>query len=82
MFVSNLYKLFITNQTSKFISRKEDDMQRKIIDDRTHEEINISEIRYRRLFETMAQGVIYYDATGKTIFANPSAERILGFSPG
>ena len=32
----------------------------------------------RRLFETMSQGVVYQDADGRIISANPAAERILG----
>ena len=39
-----------------------------------------SEARFRALFETMAQGVVYQDAEGKTISANPAAERILGLT--
>ncbi len=39
-----------------------------------------SEARYRRLFETMAQGVAFQDAGGRIINANPSAARILGLT--
>lgn len=39
-----------------------------------------SEQRFRTLFETMAQGVVYHDATGQITLANPAAERILGLS--
>lgn len=39
-----------------------------------------SEIKFRRLFETMTQGVIYYDNKGKAISANAGAEKILGKS--
>ena len=39
-----------------------------------------SEENYRRLFETMAQGVVYQSADGKIISANPAAEKILGLS--
>jgi PAS domain S-box-containing protein len=39
-----------------------------------------SETRFRSLFETMAQGVVYYDSEGKIISANPAAERILGLT--
>jgi two-component system cell cycle sensor histidine kinase/response regulator CckA len=39
-----------------------------------------SEKRYRTLFETMAQGVLYRDAEGRIISANPAAEKILGLS--
>lgn len=37
-----------------------------------------SEKKYRRLYETMAQGVIYHDLDGRITSVNPSAERILG----
>lgn len=37
-----------------------------------------SESQYRTLFETMAQGVIYHNADGKIISANPAAMRIMG----
>ena len=39
-----------------------------------------SEAQYRTLFETMAQGVVYQDASGKITSANPAAERILGLT--
>jgi PAS domain S-box-containing protein len=39
-----------------------------------------SEERYRRLFETMVQGIVYQDANGNIISANPAAERILGLT--
>ena len=39
-----------------------------------------NELRYRTLFETMAQGIVYFDADGVVTSANPAAERILGVS--
>ncbi|WP_291323179.1 PocR ligand-binding domain-containing protein, partial [Desulfonatronospira sp.] len=39
-----------------------------------------SDEKHRRLFETMAQGVIYQAADGAIISANPAAERILGLT--
>jgi len=39
-----------------------------------------SEERYRTLFETVAQGVVYQDAQGRIQSANPAAQRILGRS--
>ena len=39
-----------------------------------------SEQKHRRLFESMSQGVIYYNESGKIISVNPAAERILGLS--
>ncbi len=36
--------------------------------------------KYRILFDTMVQGVIYQDAEGKIVSANPAAEKILGLS--
>ena len=39
-----------------------------------------SEERYRTLFETVAQGVVYQDAEGRITSANPAAQRILGLT--
>ncbi|MBN2693578.1 response regulator [bacterium] len=39
-----------------------------------------SEERYRTLFEEMTQGVVYHDKTGKIVFANSSALKILGLT--
>ena len=39
-----------------------------------------SERRYRTLFETMAQGVVYQDMDGNITTANPAAQRLLGLS--
>ncbi len=47
---------------------------------RAEEVIHESEQRFRTLFETMAQGVIYHDSKGRVISANPAAERILGLT--
>jgi PAS domain S-box-containing protein len=50
-------------------------------DEKTAWEImHTSDERYRLLFETMAQGVVFYDRSGTIISANPSAERLLGFT--
>jgi PAS domain S-box-containing protein len=42
--------------------------------------LNESEMRYRFLFETMAQGVVYHSSDGRIINANPAALRILGLT--
>jgi PAS domain S-box-containing protein len=39
-----------------------------------------SEEKFRTLFETMSEGVVYQDAEGKITSANPAAERLLGLS--
>ena len=39
-----------------------------------------SEEKYRTLFETMAQGVVYQNRNGEITSANPAAHRILGLS--
>ena len=44
------------------------------------QELRESEKRYHTLFSTMALGVVYQDAEGAIINANPAAERILGLT--
>jgi len=44
------------------------------------EALRESEQKYRSLFEALEQGVIYLNAAGEVIIANPAAERILGLS--
>ena len=39
-----------------------------------------SEKKYRTLFDSMTQGVVYHDADGMIISANPAAQKILGLS--
>lgn len=39
-----------------------------------------AEKKYSRLFESMAQGVVYQDVEGKIFSANPSAVRLLGLT--
>lgn len=47
---------------------------------RNEKALQESEKRYRSLFETMLQGVVYQDAEGKIISANPASEKILGLT--
>jgi PAS domain S-box-containing protein len=43
-------------------------------------ELQQSEIKFKILFETMTQGVIYQNNAGEIIDANPAAQRILGLT--
>jgi len=47
---------------------------------RAEEALRQSEGKYRILFETMAQGVVYQSADGKIFSANSAAERMLGLT--
>ncbi|HEX9937749.1 MAG TPA: PAS domain S-box protein, partial [Longimicrobium sp.] len=47
---------------------------------RAEEALRDSEARYRTLFETMAQGVVFMDDRGRVRSANPAALEILGLS--
>ncbi len=44
------------------------------------ENLRVSEEKHRRLYETMALGIVYQAADGAIISANPAAERILGLT--
>ncbi|KJS18412.1 MAG: hypothetical protein VR69_00895 [Peptococcaceae bacterium BRH_c4b] len=46
----------------------------------SQQQLQESEELYRNLFETMAQGVVYRDADGRIISANPAAKKILGLT--
>lgn len=50
-------------------------VERKRAEDRHH----ASESRFRSLFDTMTQGVVYQDSFGRINSVNPAAERILGY---
>lgn len=47
---------------------------------RSKEKLEVSEERFRTLFETMELGVVYQNADGRITSANPAAERILGLT--
>lgn len=47
---------------------------------RAEEALRESEEKHRNLFETMTQGIIYVDASGEILTANPAAQRILGLT--
>ena len=50
--------------------------ERKALED----ELRRREEKFRSLFETMAQGVVYQDAEGRITEANPAAQEILGLT--
>jgi two-component system CheB/CheR fusion protein len=54
------------------------EMQAALTD--SEDQYNASEARYTLLFNTMTEGVVFHNAAGAIISANPSAERILGLS--
>ncbi|MCP4582286.1 MAG: PAS domain S-box protein [candidate division Zixibacteria bacterium] len=59
-----------------FSPRTTAEIERKHAEEALHR----SEEKYRNLFETMAQGVIYQNVSGEIISANPAAAKILGLT--
>lgn len=65
-----------SGQPGGFIGTLTDITELRTLQDR----ISRSEQQQRLLFESMPQGVIIYDGTGRVIDANPAAERFLGYT--
>jgi len=63
----------VTNRTDE-LTRANKQLQEVIT------ELKESEEKYRTLYETMVQGVIYHNADGKITSINPAGERILGIT--
>ena len=47
---------------------------------KAEELLHDSEARFRLLFETMVQGVVFQSQSGEVVLANPAAERLLGLT--
>ena len=79
-----LFNVYVTSSMIVNDAGKPVCMQASFLDitDRrkAEEQIRESEEKYRILFETMIQGIVYQDADGKIISANPAAESILGLT--
>ena len=69
------------NQAMKKLESKTSELTKEIAERiQIEEKLIESEEKHRTLFETMVQGVVYQDADGKIILANPAAENILGLT--
>lgn len=75
-FESRVWPVMQKGKVVSLTVRSTDITERK----KAEEALKWSEEKHRTLFETMAQGVVYQDAEGKIISANPAAERILGMT--
>jgi PAS domain S-box-containing protein len=72
----SLYDRSDVRQLSLFMNSMWEILKRK----RVEGELRLNEIKYRTLFESMMYGVVYLDAGGKIVSANPAAEQILGLT--
>ncbi len=77
LFPVNISLSAIEIQDQKFILALAEDITEQVQAERALRE---SEEKFRTLFETMSEGVVYHDAEGKITAANLAAERILGLS--
>ncbi|MFZ2657722.1 MAG: PAS domain S-box protein [Victivallales bacterium] len=63
----------------KTTTASRDELNREIAERRHAEDsLRESEKKYRRLFETITEGIVYQDQDGRITDMNPAAERILG----
>jgi PAS domain S-box-containing protein len=75
----HLHVTIVKNPSDKpdyILTRIEDITERKKI----QLALQISEEKYRTLYETMTQGVIHQDLNGRIISVNPAAEMIMGLN--
>ncbi|MCA9979456.1 MAG: PAS domain S-box protein, partial [Anaerolineales bacterium] len=76
------YRWIILDAVPEFLPGEEAPFQvyaifRDVIEQReANEALEVSEARFRTLFETMSQGVIYRDKHGRVVDANPALRRI------
>lgn len=80
---THLFKLWIYVLTLSFVSISlalviQDRRIAVIESEAARREIAQKEKKYRTLFETVGQGIVYQDINGNIFSANPSAESILG----
>lgn len=75
-FEAELMVNWITGEHQQYVGFVRDVTARK----RTEEQLIKSEKKYRQLFETMAQGVVYQDKNGHIILANSAAGELLGLT--
>ena len=71
--------VILQNLRQQKLLNNEKSLLQETVENRT-QELRESEEKYRHLYETMAEGVIYQNAEGNIISANPAAEKILGLS--
>ena len=64
--------------TREELEQRVRELEKKLEQKQPEKALRGSEDKYRVLFETMTQGVVYQDEKGDIISANPAAERILG----
>ena len=69
-------QVILLNRDACILSSINDISERK----RAEEALVESERKFRALYETMSEGIVYEDHDGKIISANPAAERLLGLS--
>jgi len=66
--------------TRKELEQRVRELEKKLEQKQPEKALRESEEKYRILYETMPQGVVFQNAEGDIIYANPSAEKILGVS--
>jgi PAS domain S-box-containing protein len=78
---ANRLRRLMKEQLTELVAERTRELEQELAErKRAEEALRESEEKHRRLFETMAQGVVYQRADGTIISANPAAVRILGSS--
>ena len=72
-------KLKAAEETIKFLQEDNRNLKREL-ENYTNAANSNLDMGFEHLYETMAQGVVFLDANGQIVHANPAAEEILGLT--
>ena len=83
--VSILFVLILGEKANKALTQSRDELEKKVLERTSELEqqqklLRDEEERFRLLLESVGEGIFGLDTEGRVTFANPTSERLLGFT--